>query len=205
MILGGWVPEQKETKSFVGFQGLRELSEKERFPHYAIAMAWTPGLSSESDKHGVEFKLCYLREMLFTVSEPQFLPMFNTLVKALQYFLVSPRKTSRGLIIFIMWLLLTSLVSYSLRSNDSDEANSLHYRIFAHTLSDPGKQLPWAFAWLPLLTHSGPWSKVMSSERFFLAIHPQVPPSVALPLAWFDWTSQYFSLPDTYNIYSFVD
>lgn len=45
----------------------------------------------------------------------------------------------------------------------------------------------------------------MSSERFFLAIHPQVPLSVALPLAWFDLTSQYLSLPDTYNIYSFVD
>lgn len=76
MILGGWVSEQKETKSFVEFQGLWELSEKERFPHYTIAMTWTLGLPSESDKHGVEFKLCYLQEMLFTVSEPQFLPMF---------------------------------------------------------------------------------------------------------------------------------
>lgn len=121
--LWGWVPVQRKTKGFVEFVGLRELSEKETFPHWALAMAlalnsiWSQtdmGFNSDS----AIYWQCYLLSL--TLSGHLYV---HILAKTLWHFPVSPQIVSRNFIMayrtLITRLLSTFLISCSPGSNSS--------------------------------------------------------------------------------------
>ena len=89
-IYDGGSQSKGKPRILLGFQFSENFERKK----HSLCNGMDPELYLELNRHGIEFCLCYLWAMLFTVSDPFFHHWVHILVKTLQYFPISPRIAS---------------------------------------------------------------------------------------------------------------